>query len=205
MADRYNPSFEMKERTVDFEQGISRHCGGRLTPHDAELLYETAMAIRPKNILEIGCMDGCSSMLFGMIAQMTGGKVQSIEPKKTGSWIKNIDRHNLQDYVEMFVGKSPWVPIDWINKPIDYLFIDGDHRTRWAIVDYHYWCEYVRIGGMIAFHDWGDPRPYPGDCVREAVEIILRDDDKVLKKVAESKNKRGTIVFEKVSNERKWV
>jgi len=201
----HNPSFVMKDRTIDFEEDISRHCSGRITPHDAELLYKTAMDIKPKTILEIGCMDGCSSMLFGMIAQLTEGKVQSIEPIQKKNWLDNIARHNLQDYVEMFIGRSPWIPIEKINKPIDYLFIDGDHRTRWAIVDYHYWCEYVRIGGMIAFHDWGDPRPYPGDCVREAVEIILRDDSEMLKKAGESKNRRGTIVFEKISNKRKHV
>ncbi len=189
---------------LDFTNDVLRHCGGRLTTHDADLLFNTAMELNPKNMLEIGSFDGCSTMILGSIARETEGKLQCIEPAPKQKWRWNIERLNLQEWVELIFGYSPWVPPASIRQPIDYLFIDGDHRTRWAIVDYHYWSPFVRIGGRIGFHDWGD-RHDAGKWVREAVEIILRDDaDTVLKKVGETTNTRGLIVFEKVGDHNRF-
>lgn len=183
----------------DFANDMLRHCGGRITVQDADLLFETSMFIQAKNILEIGSADGCSTMVFGSVAREMGGKLQCIDPHPKKQWAWNVERLQLQEWVEMIKGSSPWIPLNLIRQPIDYLFIDGDHRTRWAMVDYHYWSRFVRIGGRIAFHDWGDQHE-AGKCVREAVEIILRDDaEKVLKKIGETKTtSRGTVVFEKV-------
>lgn len=39
------------------------------------------------------------------------------------------------------------------NRPIDFLFIDGDHRYDGVRRDYELYAELVRPGGLIAFHD----------------------------------------------------
>jgi predicted O-methyltransferase YrrM len=198
------------EQELDFTEDVLRHCGGRLTTHDADLLFKTASEIEPKNILEIGSMDGCSTMILGSIARETKGLVQCIEPAPKQKWRHNIERLGLQKWVHMHFATSPWFPIENIldlckppivNKmtPLDYLFIDGDHRTRWAIVDYHFYMPYVRIGGRIAFHDWWDQHD-AGKWVREAVEIIMRDDEQYLKMVGETRNKRGLVVYEKTGD-----
>jgi len=193
----------MESVKLDFTEDVLRHCGGRLTTHDADLLHRSAWDIKPKNILEIGSMDGCSSMILGAIArEIEGSKLQCIEPSPKQKWRANIERLNLQPYIDMIFGMSPWVYPDRLRLPIDYLLIDGDHRTRWAIVDYHYFFRYVRVGGRIAFHDWWDQHD-AGTWVREAVEIILRDDSDLLKMVEETRNKRGLIVFEKIGD-RNW-
>jgi predicted O-methyltransferase YrrM len=198
------------DKKLDFTEDVLRHCGGRLTTHDADLLFNTVSEIQAKNILEIGSMDGCSTMILGSIARETEGLVQCIEPAPKQKWRHNIERLKLQKWVQMHFATSPWLPIERIielckppieNKmtPLDFLFIDGDHRTRWAIVDYHFYMPYVRIGGRIGFHDWWDQHD-AGKWVREAVEIILRDDEQYLKVVGETRNKRGLIVYEKIGD-----
>jgi hypothetical protein len=188
---------------LDFTNDVLRHCGGRLTTLDADLLYKTAFEIAPKNILEIGSFDGCSTMILGSIAKMTEGKVQCIEPAPKQKWRANIERLQLQEWVEMIFASSPWVPPASVRQPIDYLFIDGDHRTRWCLVDYHFWMPFVRIGGRIAFHDWGDAHE-TGGWIRESVGIILRDDAPFLTEIGQTTNTRGLIVFEKTGDHNRY-
>lgn len=39
------------------------------------------------------------------------------------------------------------------NKPIDFLFIDGDHTADGVMADFDIFSPLVRSGGLIAFHD----------------------------------------------------
>ena len=142
-------------------------------------------------------------MILGDVARTHNGTLQCLEPAPRQKWRANVDRLNLQKNVELVFASSPWVSMSMINTPIDYLLIDGDHRTRWAIVDYHYFMPFVRMGGHIAFHDWWDQHD-AGKWVREAVEIILRDDEPFLKKIGEAQNARGLIVFEKTGEHNRY-
>lgn len=199
---------------LDFTEDVLRHCGGRITIHDANLLNSSARSIEARNILEIGSMDGCSTMILGNIVRDNQGRLQCIEPAPKQKWRANIERLALQKYVTMHFGGSPWVnheiikehcvpPVQDPQRPLDYLYIDGDHRTRWAIVDYHYYMPFVRIGGLIGFHDWSDNKD-AGRWVREAVEIIMRDDRDLLQLHGETKNARGYIVYEKVKDHNRF-
>ena len=178
--------------TLDFED-ILGSCGGRLTFADAQLLYETA--IDAKNIVEVGAMDGCSSMILGEVARQNDGHLYSIEPKPKGKWRANIERLGLERYVTLIYAASPWYSLPVSATPIDYYLIDGDHRTRWVLVDYHYLEPHVRPGGRVAFHDWCGPRGV-SEWVQEAVALILRDDPLIEVGRAEGSS-RGLIVFEK--------
>ena len=39
------------------------------------------------------------------------------------------------------------------GKPLDFLFIDGDHAFKGVKSDFQLYSELVRPGGLIAFHD----------------------------------------------------
>ncbi|HEY9599667.1 MAG TPA: class I SAM-dependent methyltransferase [Cyanophyceae cyanobacterium] len=41
---------------------------------------------------------------------------------------------------------------DW-NKPINFLFIDGDHSYEGCMQDWQDWSPFVTSGGIVAFHD----------------------------------------------------
>jgi hypothetical protein len=188
---------------------ILSSCDGRLSINDAKILYATSMEIEAKTIVEIGSMDGCSSMVFGRVVQFTGGHLYCIEPNPKSRWKANMERLGLLDYATTLMKNSPWLNIPKeLPTPIDYLLIDGDHRTRWTIVDYHVWEPYVRQGGVIAFHDWTGAKGV-GAWVQRAVGIILEDDEDGLEEIArdESSN-RGIIVFRKTVNfslSRRWL
>lgn len=179
---------------IDYED-ILNNCGGRLSLNDAKILYNTAMEINAKNIVEIGSFDGCSTMVFGYVVQQTGGHLYCIEPNPKTKWKWNMDRLGLADYATSIMKASPWMRPTDIKLPIDYLMIDGDHRTRWTLVDYHFWEPYVRPGGIIAFHDWTGDKGV-GAWVQRSVGIILETDE-LEEIVRDGVNTRGIIVFRK--------
>lgn len=174
---------------------ILNSCGGRLSINDAKILYNTALEIKAKNILEIGSFDGCSSMVFGYVVKETGGHLYCLEPNPKTKWKHNMDRLMLTDYATSLMKFSPWIIPTEVKLPLDYLLIDGNHEVRWILTDYHYWEPYVRHGGLIAFHDWTGGKGV-GAKVQEAVSIILRTDE--LEEVTRSESHdRGIIVFRK--------
>ena len=185
------------KRTAVFTEIIMRGCR-RMTQSDLDLLDKTARQIGAKSLVEIGSMDGCSSMCLGMVARDTGGKLTCIEPSPKARWQVNIDELDLAGNVKTIRQYSPWVDIEHFDLPIDYLLIDGNHRTRWAIVDYHFFFPFVRIGGMIAFHDYNAMKGV-GNWVRRALDIILEDDAEKIEEVCHNDTRdRGIIIFRKV-------
>jgi len=180
---------------IDYDDILMHSPLTSMSKNDLELLYSTASEISPKSILEIGARNGCSSSLLGIVAKEKSGHLYSIEPSPQQLWKKNIDRLGLGEYVTQIVGASPWIQVERVGQPIDFFLIDGDHRTRWCLADYHYWSVYVRRGGRIAFHDWCGANGIAAQ-VRQAVEIILKTDALTEVGRAEGKDK-GLIVFEK--------
>jgi predicted O-methyltransferase YrrM len=47
----------------------------------------------------------------------------------------------------------------------DFLFIDGDHTVNGVKADYEMYKEFVRPGGLIAFHDIIENQPLPDNEV----------------------------------------
>jgi len=189
-------------------QEISVRGNRRMTTDDLELLDRTAREIGAKTIVEIGSMDGCSSMVLGRVAKDNCGILTCIEPFPKGRWAANIEQLGLKGYVNLITAASPW--LDWSNipAPIDYLLIDGDHRCSRAICDYVAFGRLVRAGGRIAFHDI-DGGKGVALYIRQAVEIAERDDnlnspqgpDYKIRQIARTPEARdrGTIVFEKLA------
>ena len=165
----------------------------RLSQDDIDILYRTSKEINAKTILEIGSENGISSIVLGMVAKENNGHLYCIEPRPRQEWYRNIKQFNLINHVTLIQGYSPWIDRNLLPSNFDYLFIDGEHKTRWCIVDYHYWSKFVRKGGRIAFHDIYGPC---GPKVNRALNIILEDAKlKEIAKGEKAKNK-GTIVYE---------
>jgi len=182
---------------VDIEE-VLRYGDKLLTVYDVEVLRQTSDEIGARRLLEIGSKKGCSTLVLGDVARKHEGRLYCIDPVILGRLTSNIETFGLQNYITLIQGKSPWIDPSRVAIPIDYLFIDGDHRTRWAIADYHFWFPFVRLGGRIAFHDV-HAIDWAGKGVRRAIELILATDGDIIKLVAETQNcrQRGTQVFEK--------
>lgn len=168
----------------------------RLSPDDCKLLYENALAISAKRILEVGAALGTSSIVLGLACRQTGGHVYSIEPHPRNEWFGNIERYGLNKVVTLIQGFSPWVEL-CERGPLDFLFIDGEHKTRWCLMDYHYWSHFVRPGGLIGFHDIYGP---PAAKINRAIDMIMEDDGNNLAEIRRCPpaRDRGTIIFEKI-------
>ncbi len=186
----------------DFADMVDRS-GGNISEMDAEILYNTALEINAKHLLEIGSREGGSSMALGSVARETGGGLLCIEPKRLAKWDENIEALGLRDCVTLLAWSSPWMPAGVRTEAsmLDYLFLDGGgsahqpHHTRWMLVDYHYWEPSVRVGGRIAIHDWtGKGRT--AYQVQRAVSIILETDN-LIEVMRHESTDRGIIVFEK--------
>jgi len=170
--------------------------GPQLTIDDCRILWETALAIEAKCVVEIGAFRGTSSMILGLVCKETGGHLWSVEVRPRQEWFDNIKKMNLDKTVTLTAGCSLAVHLD-LPGPIDFLFIDGDHQTHSVLRDYYYWCHFVRVGGFIAFHDiYGPPSPK----VNRAIDMILSDGSECLQERERCPINRicGTVVFEKV-------
>ncbi len=173
---------------------IAKLCHEKLAPEDFDILERTLMDMKDvKRIVEIGSMYGCSSVLFGLLAKKLNAQVYCIEKEVRLELIKNIEDYDVQDVVEIIEEETPWS--GYAPGVIDYLFIDGEHRTRWVLADYHFFSKFVRSGGRIAFHDW-NKNTQVAKWVKRAVDIIL-EDDKLIKVEETDIPDRGVIVFEK--------
>lgn len=51
------------------------------------------------------------------------------------------------------------------GKQADFIFIDGDHTVMGVTADYNDYREFVRPGGIIAFHDIVESQPLPTNQV----------------------------------------
>lgn len=58
----------------------------------------------------------------------------------------------FEDRVDVHRGSSLDVARAW-NRPIDVLFVDGDHSYEGASTDLRAWLPFVRPGGWVALHD----------------------------------------------------
>jgi predicted O-methyltransferase YrrM len=54
--------------------------------------------------------------------------------------------------IETHRGRSSEVAANW-TRPIDFLFIDGDHSYEGCRMDVEAWLAFVKPGGWVAFHD----------------------------------------------------
>ena len=181
---------------------LLKNCGERLTIDDIHLIDTCARMTACKKFLEIGSAGGCSTVVLGNIAVEKNSRLYCIDPKLEGRWHKNTEAyHSHITWIEAY---SPWIDVPAnIAIPIDFILIDGLHKTRWMLVDYHYFFPYVTLGGIIVFHDWNQALPSTdGWEVKRALEIIMETDADKLELVMEApgKSNRGSIAFRKVGN-----
>lgn len=109
------------------------------TRNGGSLLLWTQMARQPELIVSIDLPDGYSRDRERLY--------RVFNKNKPGSQLELLRADSQQEAsVQMLV---PLLN----NHPIDFLFIDGDHRYDGVKRDYELYMPLVRPGGLIAFHD----------------------------------------------------
>lgn len=135
-------------------------------------LLQTIAEVQPKTILEIGTSNGGSLFLFARVAS-PGALIVSVDlphgefgggypPWRghlyrafaSGSQRITLLRANSHESQTLETVRAALA-----GRPVDALFIDGDHSYDGVKLDYEMYGPLVRAGGVIAFHDIVPPGP----------------------------------------------
>ncbi|MDE3199384.1 MAG: class I SAM-dependent methyltransferase [Acidobacteriota bacterium] len=177
---------------IDHAWQAARDLPGFLLENEARFLAMAA-ACAPEDgvIVEIGSFKGKSTVVLGTVAKHYGlGPVVAIDPhtfhsaeleeyrSKPGAssydeFMRSIESANLENIVEVHRDFSNAVCAHW-QRPIRFLWIDGDHSYAGAKADFDGFMPHVVEHGIVAFHDALHEFAGP---IRVFVEDVLRSND----------------------------
>lgn len=154
---------------------------------EAAYLYRLVRSLGAATIVEIGRFKGGSSFVIAA-AMDEGAELWSydLHVKLTSEFRgteldaalgRALARYRLAERVHLVVADSR--SAEPPPRPVDLVFVDGDHSYEGARADYLAWRERVRPGGHLLFHDGAFPGDLSGahaEVVRLVAEIE-RDDD----------------------------
>lgn len=163
--DRANPRREIEE-IKELVEGVDGHS---VLDREGEFLYNAARNCTGKGVIvEIGSWKGRSTIWLGR-GSKAGNKVKvyAIDPH-TGSpthrqmygrvWTfkefkENIEAADVGDVVMPIVETSEEAEKDWNDRPVELLWIDGNHEYKFVKQDFDIWVPHLINGGIIALHD----------------------------------------------------
>lgn len=153
-------------------------------------LYGLCRAMQPETVVEIGSARGYSTCALALACRQNGkGKVFAIDPHLRD--IQWADRE-VDDTYEFLVSRlndyelSPsWCQVirattaeaskDW-QKPVDLLFIDGDHSYEGIKLDFETFRPWLGEHSLVIFHDsmwlrYGPPNPWDDPVERSPMGV----------------------------------
>jgi predicted O-methyltransferase YrrM len=130
------------------------------------VLYGIARSLRPEVIVEIGSARGRSTCGLALACRQNGhGKVYAIDPHGTNSWSEGgqmkttehflrerLKRYELEPWCEVIRASSQEAARQW-SRPIDMLFIDGDHTFEGVSNDFEAFRPWLSENALVIFHD----------------------------------------------------
>jgi predicted O-methyltransferase YrrM len=160
-------------RTVDEALELAfgfKSCGIRVSPGQHRVEIEALMKVLaqepPKTVLEVGTAGGGTFFLFTRVATADARLISADLPSGLFGggyplWrmrlIQSFGRPGQRVDLIRADSHAPET-LDRIKKllqgvPLDFLFIDGDHRYEGVKEDFETYSPLVRKGGWIGFHD----------------------------------------------------
>ncbi len=172
---RYHAKTRTIEETVDW----AMHFGSRKeftvnTIQQREEILALARAvdaIKPKTILEIGTALGGTLLIWSRIASDLVISCDIEDRSIQKSFYTSFPPPESSCKVSLLTGDShtrefrALVEKQLNGRPVDFLFIDGDHTEKGVTADYLAYRDLVRPGGIIAFHDIVEKQPTPQNQV----------------------------------------
>lgn len=129
-------------------------------------LVRDVRALRPQTVLEIGTAQGGTLFLWTRLAQadavivsldLPGGKFGGGYPARRATIYRRFSGKGQKLHLLRRDSHSPATLEKtkqlFSGRPVDLLFIDGDHTYEGVKKDWEMYSPLVRPGGMIAFHD----------------------------------------------------
>jgi len=146
------PCEEVYQKQIHIRQGCH--------PDELRRLYELAGNVPEDGVIvEIGSYLGSSSIVMAH----TGRQITCIDCFKAGFdgmgservEMLSIFKENTAPYpnIKLYNATSKEA-VKWIKKPIDLLFIDGDHSLEGVDLDCKLYLPKLKKGGIVVFHDY---------------------------------------------------
>lgn len=156
IKSKLKPNWLQNLERIEFYSGLG---------DSAWLLYGICRSAKPLVAVEIGSARGKSACYIGLALKHNGsGRLYAIDPHTSTNWNddKSVDTYDimrdhlqelrlsdvvvvLRDYSKAALNKVP--------KPIDLLFIDGDHSYEGVKADWDNFTPHMSTFGVVVFHD----------------------------------------------------
>jgi len=121
--------------------------------------------MKPEVCVEVGSARGRSTCFIARaLKENNGGRLFAIDPHSRTDWNdadsvgtyallrRNLGLLDLDDYVTILRENSAKAAAEW-RRPIDVLFIDGDHSYEGVKSDWERFARFVKPFGIVVFHD----------------------------------------------------
>jgi len=122
-------------------------------------LARAVAELKPRNILEIGTARAGTLFIWSQLASHKVVSCDLEDPGTRRSLYESFPPSCSKCMVTTLTGDSHHsvfckkVEQQFGDEKVDFLFIDGDHTEKGVEADYNDYCQLVRPGGLIAFHD----------------------------------------------------
>ncbi|MEO7557778.1 MAG: class I SAM-dependent methyltransferase [Gammaproteobacteria bacterium] len=163
------------EETVDWAMRFGRY--GYFTIHTLQkrseiiALAKVVAVLQPKIILEIGTARGGTLLVWSSIASDKVITCDLVHRDAQRPLLEALPPPASKCRVKLLTGNSheaafkQRIAQELNGRKADFLFIDGDHTESGVAQDYNDYKEFVRPGGIIAFHDIVENQPLPTNQV----------------------------------------
>ena len=172
---KYHAASRSIEETVDWAMNFGRY--GYFTIHTLQkrseiiALAKAAAALQPKIILEIGTARAGTLLVWSSIATDKVITCDLVHRAAQRPLLEALPPPSSKCQVKLLTGNSheagfkQRVAHELAGRTVDFLCIVGDHTETGVGQDYHDYKEFVRPGGIIAFHDIIENQPLPDNEV----------------------------------------
>jgi len=172
---KYHAAPRSIEETVDWAMRFGRY--GYFTIHTLQkrpeiiALARAVATLKPKIILEIGTARAGTLLVWSSIASEQVITCDLVHRDAQRPLLEALPPPASKCQVKLLTGNSheavfkQRVAQELGGRKADFLFIDGDHTESGVAQDYNDYKEFVRPGGIIAFHDIVEDQPLPDNQV----------------------------------------
>lgn len=172
-ANRRLKEYHSQKRTLEdvVDWAMNFGGGGYMTvktlqiPSEITQLAKAVQAINPKIIVEIGTARGGTTLIWSYLASKRVITCDLNDMTFQRPLFTRFPPPDSDCTVTLLTGNSHEASFksrlakELNGEKVDFLFIDGDHTESGVEADYNDYKEFVRQGGLIAFHDIVEKQP----------------------------------------------
>ena len=145
---------------------------GGVNPGDRRALYYMIMALKPRNVLEVGTHIGASTLhiaralkRLNLNGSITSVDIVDVNDPERGAWKRLGLAKSPRDFAKQLecleqVDFRTGACLDFMHTTrlrYDFVFLDGDHKARAVYQEVSAALHLLEIGGVVFLHDY-----YPG-------------------------------------------